>query len=765
METLIDVLSSNGLMPHGFCLRWNSPLLWLHVVSDVLITLAYYSIPLSLSYFVWQRKDLPYPRLFLLFGVFILACGTTHLMAVVVIWKPLYWLDGVVKVFTALVSVLAAVLMLRIIPEALQLPSSEQLHAEIEQRKQAEDALKQSESKFRALFDSSSDALLLSDREYFFDCNAASLAMFGCDDKAVFLSKRPDELSPEQQACGTNSKVLVQKYTDRVLLTGHERFEWLHKRMDTNEVFPAEVILTLILIHNKPVIYAVIRDISERKRAEERLKRSETQFRTLIESLPVGLTLHNTQTKILLHNPCALKLLDLNSEELLNSTSFDDNWTIFDEQGQLIPNYKFPVPQVIATRQTVSNVTLQVLRPKQQDRVWLLVTATPQLNPDGSVLQVICSFIDITELKQTEQRLSESETRLSLSQEYGGIGCWEADLINNRQVWSKTTYQLAGSPNLPNPRFEDFLALVHPDDKEIIIKAYQTHLMRGTKYDVEYRVLLNDGQIRWMRSIGRAEFDKDDRPIRFIGIVYDISERKAMEAELKRSNAELEQFAYAVSHDMRQPLRMITSYLGLIEKSLKDRLTTEQKQYLQFAIEGGKRMDNMILSLLDYSRVGQKHNSIKRISSRAALDEVLNFFKPELKTNNGSIIVNGQWVDLMVNMDELIRLLQNLIGNALKYHEENKPPHVTINAEVNAGLLKVSISDKGIGINPEQFNQLFKVFSRLQSHSRFEGTGVGLALCRKIVEHYGGKIGVESAGEKQGCTFWFELPIAVEKTA
>ena len=763
METLIDVLTGSGFMPHGFCLSWNSPLLWMHVVSDVLITLAYYSIPVSLTYFVWQRKDLPYPRLFLLFGVFILACGTTHLISVVVIWKPLYWLDGLIKLFTAVVSIIAAILMYSIIPKALQLPSSKQLHIEIEQRKQAENALRQSESKFRTLFDSSSDALLLADGTVFFDCNLASLAMFGCQDKAVFLSKCPTGLSPEKQACGTDSTVLMQKYTDKVMLTAYERFEWLYKRIDTNEVFPAEVVLTVITIDDKPVIYGVIRNISERKRTEEHLKHSETQFRTLIEALPVGITLHNTQTKTLLNNPCALALLDLNNQELLNRTSFYDSLTVFDEQGQRLSSDKLPVPQVIATRKTISNVTLQVLRPKKQDSVWILVTATPQLNPDGSVLQVICSFIDITELKNTEQRLSESETRLSLSQEYGGIGCWEADLIRNRQVWSKTAYQLVGSPDLPNPTFEDFLALVHPDDKTDIIRAQQAHLIQGKKYDIEYRVVLNDGQIRWLRSIGRAELNKNNKPIRFIGVVYDISKRKTMEAELKRSNTELEQFAYAVSHDMRQPLRMITSYLGLIEKSLKQQLTNEQQQYLQFAIEGGKRMDNMIISLLDYARVGQKNNSIRKISSRAVLDEVLNFFKPELKINQGIITITGEWIELMVNSDDLIRLLQNLIANALKYHEETKAPEITINAEVNAGLFKVSISDNGIGINPEQFNQLFKVFSRLQSRNRFEGTGIGLALCRKIVEHYNGKIGVKSAGEQQGCTFWFELPITTGK--
>jgi signal transduction histidine kinase len=166
----------------------------------------------------------------------------------------------------------------------------------------------------------------------------------------------------------------------------------------------------------------------------------------------------------------------------------------------------------------------------------------------------------------------------------------------------------------------------------------------------------------------------------------------------------------------------------------------------------------MILSLLDYSRVGRQTEVFSVISSRAVVDEALFFLKPALETNGGTVEVLGDWIDLVASRDELTRLFQNLIGNALKYHEEDKPPHVEVLAIVTKNTFRVEVRDSGIGIDPGKIDRLFKVFSRLQARSRFEGTGVGLALCRKIVEHHGGKIGVESAGEGQGCIFWFELP-------
>lgn len=267
------------------------------------------------------------------------------------------------------------------------------------------------------------------------------------------------------------------------------------------------------------------------------------------------------------------------------------------------------------------------------------------------------------------------------------------------------------------------------------------------------------GEKIWLRTSKVPLKNQNNELIGLLGVYEDITERKQVEVELKRSNAELEQFAYAVSHDMRQPLRMVTSYLSLIETALATQLDEDTRQFIHFAIDGAKRMDAMILSLLDYSRVGRRTKPLSLISSRAAVDEALAFLEPEVKISGGHVDVTGDWVELYASRDELTRLLQNLIGNALKYHEENKPPCVEVRAIVTANTFKVGVRDSGIGIDPSQIDRLFKVFSRLQARTRFEGTGVGLALCRKIVEHHGGQIGVESAGEGQGCVFWFELPL------
>jgi light-regulated signal transduction histidine kinase (bacteriophytochrome) len=234
---------------------------------------------------------------------------------------------------------------------------------------------------------------------------------------------------------------------------------------------------------------------------------------------------------------------------------------------------------------------------------------------------------------------------------------------------------------------------------------------------------------------------------------------RSSEEDLKRSNADLEQFGYTISHDMRQPLRMISSYLQLIETDLAaDRLDDEQRRYFQFAIDGAKRLDAMLTGLLDYSRVGRKGEPRARIESRAVLDEALLFLQPAIEESGAKVRVEGEWPGISANPDEMLRLLQNLIGNALKFRAGDRAPEVSVTSGIAGDDWRVRIADNGIGISPGQIGQLFKIFQRLQSRTAYEGTGIGLALCRKIVEHHGGRIRVESAGEGRGATFTFEMP-------
>ncbi len=235
-------------------------------------------------------------------------------------------------------------------------------------------------------------------------------------------------------------------------------------------------------------------------------------------------------------------------------------------------------------------------------------------------------------------------------------------------------------------------------------------------------------------------------------------ESKQAQAELLRSNHELEQFSYSISHDMRQPLRMISSYMQLLQKGLVDQLDDEQRTQFGFAIEGARRMDSMMLGLLEYSRVGRKGEPAAWIHSRTVLDDALHFLQPALLEAKAHVHVQGTWPQIFVSPDEMLRLLQNLIGNALKFRQNGHQPHISIVSELTPQHWRVCIADDGIGMAANQISRLFQMFARLQSRTAFEGTGIGLALCRKIVEHHDGRIWAESDGEGRGSRFYIELP-------
>ncbi|MFZ4536186.1 MAG: sensor histidine kinase [Propionivibrio sp.] len=245
-----------------------------------------------------------------------------------------------------------------------------------------------------------------------------------------------------------------------------------------------------------------------------------------------------------------------------------------------------------------------------------------------------------------------------------------------------------------------------------------------------------------------------------LGIAHDITARKLAEAELLRSNSELAQFSYAISHDMRQPLRMISSYLQLLEMDLADQLDGEQLEYFNFAIDGAKRLDQMMVGLLDYARIGHKGEPAAWIESLALLDEALMFLRPAIAEAQAAVRIDGEWPRIRVSPVEMLRLVQNLIGNAVKFRVAGRLPEITVSSQITGGNWRLCVADNGIGVLPEQVSRLFQVFQRLQSRAAYEGTGIGLALCRKIAENHDGKIWVESAGKGQGCRFCVELPMA-----
>ncbi len=233
--------------------------------------------------------------------------------------------------------------------------------------------------------------------------------------------------------------------------------------------------------------------------------------------------------------------------------------------------------------------------------------------------------------------------------------------------------------------------------------------------------------------------------------------------QLQRSNSELEAFAYAISHDLREPLRTVNSFLSLLTRRAGAKLDSSETEFITFARDGALRMDRLIVGLLEYSRIGRREHPFERVALATVAEMAVANLRGIIETSRATVRVTPGLPQILGDGDELLRLFQNLIGNALKYRAEDRDPLIAIDCERQAGTWVIQVTDNGIGIAAEHFERIFGIFQRLHGRNEYDGCGIGLALCRKIVEHHHGRIWLTSR-EGEGSTFFIALPAIVERS-
>ncbi len=239
-------------------------------------------------------------------------------------------------------------------------------------------------------------------------------------------------------------------------------------------------------------------------------------------------------------------------------------------------------------------------------------------------------------------------------------------------------------------------------------------------------------------------------------LIEDIAARKKVEEELMRSNQELQHFAYVASHDLQEPLRMISSYVQLLARRYKGKLDADADEFIAYAVDGAKRMQGMITGLLTYARIGTRGEELRQVDFEAALYASLDNISISIK-ESGAVVTHDAMPSLLADETQIIQLFQNLLSNAIKFRGSG-PLCIHVSAECSVEEWVFSVSDNGIGIDPQYYDRIFKIFQRLHGKEEYPGTGIGLAVCKKIVERLGGRIWLSSELGK-GSTFYFALPI------
>ena len=365
---------------------------------------------------------------------------------------------------------------------------------------------------------------------------------------------------------------------------------------------------------------------------------------------------------------------------------------------------------------------------------------------------------DITTIKEARRKLAESEERFALAVKGSSVGIWDWNVQTDELFWSAQFMNIVGLPaQNSRPSYDEFSSRLHPDDKVDTEQALLGHVANGTPYDVEYRLRHEDGHYVWIHARGQAVWDAESgQATRMAGSVEDITSSKMTQQSLLKSNRELERFAYMASHDLQEPLRMVANFTGLLRQHCAAQLDDRAQQYINYACEGATRMQALVSGLLAYARIANAAVKYQSVDLNQLREQVEANLLVSIKQEQATI----HWQALPTVSAEpatMLSVLQNLIGNAIKYRQVDVPPVITISAEEEEKYWTVAIADNGIGIKPDYCEKIFEPFKRLHRREDYAGVGMGLAICRKTIEELGGRIwAVSTLGE--GSTFYFKLP-------
>jgi PAS domain S-box-containing protein len=303
------------------------------------------------------------------------------------------------------------------------------------------------------------------------------------------------------------------------------------------------------------------------------------------------------------------------------------------------------------------------------------------------------------------------------------------------------------------PRLMDDINLVRQDPAASLVSQWRHVKKNGELMDVQVSADFIEYEGKKARVVAIIDVTERIRNESQLNKLNTDLGRRA--GELAASNAELERFAYIASHDLQEPLRMVSSFLQLLQKKYKGQLDEKADQYIHYAVDGAERMKALIMDLLEYSRVGSAKETFGRVETETILNEVGDIFREKIALARARVDV-GHLPVVWGDKVQLLQLFQNLLSNALKYHAADRAPVIRIRAMEEPGCWLFSVEDNGIGIDPQFFDKIFIIFQRLHNKTDYSGTGIGLAICKKIVERHGGKIWVASSPDK-GSIFYFTI--------
>ena len=618
-------------------------------------------------------------------------------------------------------------------------------------RKRAKRALRESEERFRQTFELAGSGIGHVDLQgRFVRVNRALCRILGYTTEEL-VGKTVKEVSHPDDQKITDAERRRMREGD--LEAVHFEKRYLDKNGGT-----VWVDLTVALVRDsagKPLYeIAIFDDISDRKRADEAL-REQT------DRLQIG---QSAARMIVLD-------WDIPSDKLTWSDSPEwlrgplpksGSYPLFKDQIHADDREQFLANRAAAIAKVEGRMQEFRIVRTDGEVLWILSRQRMFAGPDGKAKRMLVAMLDITERKLAEQALRHSEARFRSLTALSSDWYWEQDEQLRFSLVSGSVQESLGTgPEefIGKLRWESPMVGVSEADEQAHRATLEAHKPFS---EFEYGRLGKDGSLHYISASGEPMFDERGRFRGYRGVGRDITRRKRAEAalqaahdELARSNSELEQFAYVASHDLQEPLRMVASYTQLLGKRYGEKLDGDAKEFMGYIVDGAGRMKQLIEDLLAYSRVGTRGREFAPVSLESVLKKALSNLRSAIE-DSGTAVTSDLLPEVMADESQLGQLLQNLIGNALKFRGE-AAPRIHVSCASLDKEWEIAVRDNGIGIEPQYFERIFMVFQRLHDKGQYPGTGIGLAICKKVVDRHGGQIWVTSK-PGEGSSFHFTLP-------
>lgn len=628
--------------------------------------------------------------------------------------------------------------------------------------------LRESEALYRSVIEGAAEGFFLLVREgddaFRYQMMNPALARIMALAPGDFVGRTPEQVLPPEAAArvrGLCHQVYDTGAPTEVLHTVHLPRGEATVRTRFYPIFDDGGTVVRILGATEDVTKQVrIRKHVEQIAAEAQLNLSRLE--AVLRALPVGVFITDASGVVQMTNPAALYIWGGHTP-LVGVESYGEYRAWRTDTGAPLTPDDWPIARAIRTGQPVLDEELEI---EGFDGVRRTILASGLRIHDESehVVGGIAVNSDITVRKQAEAALRESRGRFHTAFENAPIGMALVGLDGRWLEVNDALCQITGygEEELLLKRFQD---ITHPEDLEVDLD-YAQQLLRGeiSSYQMQKRYLHRDGHAVWVQLTGSLMHGAAGEPLYFVAQIQDIGERLRAEQmrqeyarELERSNRELQDFAYVASHDLQEPLRKIQAFGDRLHERHRDALGEQGADYLTRMQSAARRMQILIQDLLAYSRVSSRAQPFVSVDLGEIAQEVITDLQARIEATGARVDVEDL-PRLQADPMQIRQLLQNLIGNALKFHREGVPPRVRIASEPTDGkAFRIRVEDNGIGFEPQYAERIFTLFERLHGRSEYEGTGMGLAICRKIAERHGGSITAEST-PGEGTTFIVTLP-------